>query len=589
MRSAFRAGIFVTLSECHQSREAPVSKSDLIIGAAGIAISRRSAVAGLGRSAALLLLSSVASCADATEAPEEDSDDVLLSRILASPEPHIPRRQSPYRVTRTLIIPAGKTVTIEPETRIIWINSRMSRDMQARGSLTGVFEAGGNHSGIEVTGGGKAFVECETPNPMLYAAMMRGKRGFSVIGVQARECQHVYIDAAVTGYDKIRVSGRNSNIARDVRISGGGARYTKLPTTGQGACLLAYVANCHISHVHYENVPHGIQWWGGDSGLEPWQNGARNNERKCEDLIIESASVNHALGGGIWGSMGRRIVVRDCSVEACEDVGFDAEGCVDTTFERCTSRNSHNGCFATFFLCDNIRFINCRGYVDNKSRPLFRVYNVTQSNSDNRNVQVLGGNFSCSDPSGPSTMDCAMGPVQDLTISGATLENVRIDTVFLNMHRTRILENTLSFPYPLPSVPAIRAGASQGIMKNGKVIPGGAFVENNRIHYTAPTSLGAPIAIEIYEGDFNLSAASEVIGNTINGPFAVGVSVINATGNAGVIPSFDIRGNRFSSLAPKAKLLAVTQKGPHARRPTVHWDDAQTRDGRTVPMRAALS
>ena len=111
--------------------------------------------------------------------------------------------------------------------------------------------------------------------------------------------------------------------------------------------------------------------------------------------------------------MGRQVTVRDCQVEECLDVGFDTEGCDSVTFERCFARNGHNGCFTAFALNDTIRFLDCRGSVDDKLYPLFRVYNVTLSNAGNRHVAVTGGYFECLDPTGPGTMDCAMGPVRE--------------------------------------------------------------------------------------------------------------------------------------------------------------------------------
>lgn len=549
-------------------------------------VSRRAAMVGLARGAAVLTLGPAAACArPATlELSGDGGDDALLARILAAPQPYVPWREKPYRLTRTLPIAGGKTVVIAPATRIIWAGPARS----AAGSSIAVFEATGDDTGIRVADGGEAFVECETPSPLVYAVVMRGRRGFAVIGIQARECQHVHIDAAAADYAAVRTQGPGSNIARDVHISGGGARYARLVTEGQGACLLRYVSGCRVDHVHYENVPHGIQWWGGDAGLEPWQNGARANERKCINLTIETASVSQAHVGGIWGSMGRDIVVRDCTVEECHDVGFDAEGCVATSFERCVAHNGHNGCFATFSLCDGVRFIACRGSVDRKEYPLLRVYNMTQSNADNRNLQVIGGHFECRDATGPGTIDSAMGPVREIAITGATLDNVRIDLAFFNMHRTRIAGNTLTFRYPLPSVSAIRAGSSKALTVGGTAVAGGVVIEGNRITYAAHAAPGSPVAIQVREDDFNSNATGRIAGNVVSGPFAAGVSVINATSNAGIVPSFEIQGNRFDGLAARARLLAVTREGPHARLPTVRWDDTQNRNGKATTLQDAL-
>jgi len=562
-----------------------------------VPLSRRTLIRRIGwGSAAILASASVvvarnreddaASASRAGSTPEDD--DALLARIVSGSEPFIPRRETSYRLTRTVPIAGGKTVLIEPGTRIVWAGPV---EMAGGNRPVAVFEAMGDNVTLAAASDGEAFIQCQTPSVWVYAAVMEGRSGFRVEGIAAHNCQHVWVNTSARDYGAVRTQGPGSNIARDVRVSGGGASFESLQVSGNGACLLSYVAGAHVSDVHYENAVHGIQWWGGDSGLLDWQNGMRANERKCSDLLIERVSVRNAGIGGIWGSMGREITVRDCQVEECHDVGFDPEGCDDVTFERCTSRNGHNGCFAAFFLNDGIRFVDCHGIVDDKAWPLFRTYNVTQSNAENRNIAVEGGHFECLDPTGPGTMDCASGPVRELAITGARLENVRIDTFFLNMHRTRIADNELVFPRPLPSVPAIRAGGSQSLP--GAV--GSAVVENNRIRYTAPraaaaaaAAAGESVAIEIVENDFNASATSTVSGNIVSGPFAVGIALVNASGNAGVVPAFEVSGNRFEGLAPSARLLSVRQQTDQAQAPTVRWDDAQTRDGRAVGRAQAL-
>lgn len=548
------------------------------------ALSRRAALARMGwGSATILALAPAAAGAQSQgDAPAGD-DDALLARILARPQPFIPRRERPYRLTRTLRIEGGKTVLLEPRTRIVWAGL-----LEDGNRPVAVFEAIGDNVTLAAVGDGEASISCETPSTWVYAAVMHGRSGFQVKGIVARDCQHVWVGTSAPDYAAVRTQGPESNVARDVRVSGGGASFQTMLSSGNGACLLSYVDGAHVSDVRYENVVHGIQWWGGDSGLLSWQNGMRANERKCSGLLIERVSVRNAAIGGIWGSMGRGITVRECRVEDCLDVGFDAEGCDDVVFERCTSRNGHNGCFAAFFLNDGIRFLECHGIVDANAWPLFRVYNVTQSNADNRNIVVEGGRFECLDPAGPSTMDCASGPVRELTITGASLENVRIDTFFLNMHHTRIADNDLTFDKPLPAVAAIRAGGSQTLP--GAI--GSATVANNRIRYTvAPREAEAasdPVAIEIVENDFNASATSSIIDNVVSGPFAVGIALVNASDNAVVVPVFEVSGNRFEQLAPSARLLSVRRKNDQAQAPVVRWDPAQMRDGKAIGLGHAL-
>ena len=547
--------------------------------------SRRHVLRCLGQGTAILLLAAPAACSGrATPDPVvAGDDDGILARLLAARQPHIPRRDIPWRVTRPLKIPQDTTVTIEPGTRFLCL--------MPPGTLaapTGVFEATGDNVSILVIGG-EAIVECPSASPFLYAAIMRGHSGFTVVGLSARECQHVWVAAATDEFELIRTNGSDANVARRVTIRGGGARYGVLQKDGQGACLLQYVVGCEVRNTTYVNAAHGVEWWGGNADpVRPPAQGGSATERKCRDLHIENVIVRNASGAGIWGSMGRNVLVRDCRVEEIGDVGFDAEGSNAVTFEKCFARNAHNGCFTTFFLCDTVRFIDCRGIVDDKAFPLFRVYNESQNNTDNKKIEIIGGNFECKDTSGPGTIDTAMGPVGDFVLSGTTLANVRIDVAFFNMHSTTIAGNVLTFPHPLPAVAAIRAGSSKAIASRHGLTPGSVTIKGNQIRYTASKGDRKAVAISLREDDFNGSAADRVEDNVVVGPFGTGVAVSNATANIGIVPSFTITANRFSGLAAAAALLTIAQEGAHARRPTVIWSDTQTRDGRPVRLTDAL-
>jgi hypothetical protein len=538
-------------------------------------VSRRGAVrAVMGVSTLATWPGFVAACTNESEARPGEDDDALLARLIAADAPHIPRRAAPYRISRSLRVPARKTIRIEADTRFLWVGALHSAD----GGRIAVFAVEGDDVAIQVYKG-EAVVEANTPSHMIYAVGARGTRGLTVRGIRGRGCHHVYLDSAVAKYDDVRTREPNRNNPRDIRIIGGGAEHPKLVSQGSGACFLGYVENCEVSGATYRNVAHGVQWWGGDAGTEPWKNGDPANERKCRNLRIRDVVVRNAVGG-IWGSMGENVLVRDCVVDGCEDVAFDAEGSNAVTFERCSARNARNGCFATFYYCNGVRFVECAGTVDDKAFPLVRVYNVSQSHAHNRALEIVGGKFTCTDKSGPSTIDTAMGPVRELSLIGATLTNVRVDTAHFNMHRTTISNNILNFPHSIASSAAIRVGASKMLAEAPRATPGGALVEGNQIRYTAGgASTDAPVAIEVYEDDFNSASVDRISGNTISGPFAVAISAVSASGNAGVVPKVDIAGNRFEGLRSGARILTVAQKGHAARAPMIRWEASQTLDG----------
>jgi len=550
----------------------------------GERMSRRHALQRFGRMAAGAAISTAApACARPVQASDED-DDAFVQRQVAEASPRIPRRDKPYRLTRSVRIPAGRTVAIDPGSHFVWAGPPGTGE-----ALVGVFEADGDDTGV-VVAGGEALVECATPHPFVYAALMRGFRGFAVANLRASECGHVHVGPSTSDYAKIRLDGAAANAPREVQIQGGGASYAKLQPFGHGACYLGYVANCQVRGSQYHNVPNGVQWWGGNADpVRPPAQGGSADARKCRNLLIENVTVEHCSGAGIWGSMGTDIVVRRCSVANIGDVGFDAEGSNRVTFERCTGRNARNGCFTTFFLCNGVRFVDCTGIVDDKAMPLVRVYNESQTNWDNIGLEVVGGTFECRDAAGAGTIDTAMGPVGTLAITGATLKNVRIDVAHSNMHRTTIAHNTIYLPHPLGSFAAIRAGSSKSLQKAPTVIPGSVVVEDNVIRYAATVGTGdAAVGIALVEDDFNSAAVDTVRRNQLSGPFRIGVAVTNASANAGIVPAFVMVGNRFTGLAPAARLLTVAQAGTPARRPTVRWDHTQTLDGRAVALARAL-
>lgn len=549
-------------------------------------LTRRGALSSLGHGVGgVLLAAAMPACArpSPSEAHSDVNDDDILQRVMASATPRIVARNTPYRLTRSLRIPAGRTITIEEGARLLWAGAAGSST-----SLAGVLVADGPDTGIVAEGGG-AFVECPSPCPFVYAALMRGFSGFTVSGLYARECQHVHVTASAASHAEVKVDGTDANVARNVRVIGGGASYATPQLIGHGACFLYFARSCEVRDAQYKNVANGVQWWGGNADpVRPPADGGPHSERKCRDILIENVSALGIRGAGIWGSMGRDVIVRDCMVADVGDVGFDAEGSQQVTFERCTARNARNGCFSTFFLCTGIRFVDCTGVVDDRKFPLLRVYNESQVNNYNTGLEIIGGTFECRDRSGPGTIDTVNGPVGTLSLTGATLKNVRIDVAHSNMHRTEIVGNVLELPYPLDRSAAITAGSSKALQGAAQITPGSVEIKGNIIRYLATSTPGDATAILLREDDFNSSAIDEVRDNRITGPFATAITVVNASANNGVTPRFSITGNRFVDLAPQARLLEIKREGPQASKPAIYWDATQTRDGRAMPLVAAL-
>ncbi len=548
----------------------------------GKRISRRQTLQRLGGGGVTALVASgyLSACLDIAASQPAGDDDALVADLVARRPSHIPHRDRPYRLSRPVRLGAGVELTITAGTRFVWAGPAQASD----GGPVFVFDAVGDGVTITVADGKEATVESPRPAPRLYAVGMRGRRGLSVTGIRGVDCCHVYAGPSATSYEAVRMAGTTANTARAIRIRGGGAQFHARAPQGDGACYLAYVQDCQVDGAQYENMTHGVQWWGGDAEIS--RDGAFTNERKCRGIVIRNVTVRNVTGG-IWGSMGRDVVVQDCRVDNCDDVAFDAEGSTNVLFERCVARNARNGCFTTFFYCDGVRFVDCDGQVDDRAFPLLRVYNASQDSAANRNLEIRGGRFACTDRTGPAMIDTASGPVREFTITGARLSNVSIDTAHMNMHRTVIRNNSLAFPYTLLAGAAIRVGSSKLQTIAGVPTPGSVVIEGNDIAYTGPASArGATTAIEVVENDYNSVATGRIAGNRVTGPFAVAIALVNASDNAGVVPSFAVERNRFDGLAPAARVLSLVRRGRAVRPPAVRWDASQARDGRTIGARA---
>ena len=95
--------------------------------------------------------------------------------------------------------------------------------------------------------------------------------------------------------------------------------------------------------------PHGIQWWGGNSG-EP---GANLKQVTAAGEMTFSGNICKAIGGAcIWGSMGYDIQITGNTADGCGDVCFDTEGGLRTTIANNTATGCNNGCAAIFFFTD---------------------------------------------------------------------------------------------------------------------------------------------------------------------------------------------------------------------------------------------
>ena len=507
------------------------------------------------------------------------SDRVALQRAIDSGDCTIARRDTPYLLDGPLFVPGGRTVLIEPLTRFVFTGA------PAPGKKVGVFTVKGDRVRIAVVGTGEAVVESMARSTLVYAVLASGIDGLEVADVRAINCQHVCLTTAAASYGEISTRPGSRDVCRHVTILRGGARYDTMPGDGDGACYLGYTLDCTVTGSTYENVCHGVQWWGGNAN--PGVDGGPGNELKCANFTITDVTVRHASQAGIWGSMGRNGRIVRCRTEWCGDLGFDAEGCDTVVFSDCHAQDATNGCYSTFFFSRNITFSNCTGLSTSHLRPLFRTYNVTQDATHTGLVTVSGGRFECRDATGVGSMDTHSGPVRELVIEGAELINVRIETLFNNMHVARVRNNRLRFPHALTGFAAIRVGGSRTLAKNGRPEIGSAVVEGNSIIFAAaqptpPAGSSGRVAIEVIEDDYNATANDVVRNNTIAGHFTTAIALRNATGNAGVRPHVLVEGNTLGDRRSRGRPLLLSTAIPAAAPPLVDWKRNRLADGSAV-------
>lgn len=372
--------------------------------------------------------------------PSTDNDQAFIERLAAAGRtmtvPH--RANRPYRLTRPVKIAPGTRLLLENGVEFLFDPGE--RPIAATEPI-GVFYLAGND--IAIVAERETRVRSSRPDPNLYAVMARGVQNVEIRNILGIDCAHAYVTAATEAYAELVPSGPLANISREVRIIGGGSEFQRFARgAGHGACVIAYCSDFTIKGCRYRNVSHGIQWWGGDS--DPSKDGDLSKPRKCGPGAISGISVSNAEGASVWGSMGRDIIVADCNGNDAGDVGFDSEGGVNITFQRCTQMNAKAGCFAAFFENENIRFLDCIANQSSASQPVFRTYGTAAGDTriGSRSITVIGGRFTCTDDQ-PGVFDNAFGAIDDLIIRSVTFDNVTLKLEYHPYRRISIVGNRI--------------------------------------------------------------------------------------------------------------------------------------------------
>lgn len=266
--------------------------------------------------------------------------------------------------------------------------------------------------------------------------------------------------------------------------------------------LLRYVNNWEVTNSTLKGYYHGIEWWGGDSN--PARDGDTVNIRKSKNGLVRNVIVDRIGGGGIWGSMGENIIVENCRVSNCGDVGIDFEGCYNSQALNNFVENCNNGCLATFHYNKNILFKNNVSIQDNPKHSLARIYNATQR-QDNGKIVFQNNTFTAI--KGVGFID-QHGPSRHIEFIKNTLNNVVLNLNFNNNKYILIKDNTVNITRATPYSYLIKAGQTHhnGLLK----------IEGNQITSTAKQD-SSLYAISIYQSDYNSSPTNYLINNKIQG------------------------------------------------------------------------
>jgi hypothetical protein len=506
-----------------------------------------------------------------------------LQRMVNAGDCYVAKQDVPYRVSDTIMIPAGRTIQIEPGTRFVWTAPLPTQT----GPWKSLFRPTGDGVSILSTGQGNWYLESQQGEAQFLAILsIYGPiKGTTMTGGMGANCTLLDTNTSLVGlpYSDVVTQDmaaggdpRPANTPTHITIRGGGAVFPTHTIDSaiieRAGCLLYYAQDVLIEDATFQGVYCAMQGWGGDSGFAPGSQGIDPDAiRKSNRLTVRRCSMTIG-NAGFFSSMVRDWVVEDCKSSFVRDVGFDPEGCWDVVIERCKSVDAYAGGFTTFALNRNIRFVNCEGISSNYTYPLARIYNASLDAAPNRSISFEGGSFRCTDPFTPGTFDTGFGPCRALSIEGAEFENVVVNS--LGGSQPEILDNRFRFTRQMANTFTVITMA--GVDGTGTLdIPLGT-IARNRI-YSEVAQPNGTRAIYAASGNFNTLPTTIIRDNEVNVPTVSGYAPIDCVGNDGgngLVPNFQLLGNTTTG---------AIRKGPYG-----NYVEAGNRNfaGAAVPVTA---
>lgn len=539
-------------------------------------------------------------------APDHDS---LFLRFIQAGGGFVPWLGFKWRLTRRFVdgdwSAGGGAIVFEPnpdpaQETITYSGPQPTSDPYLR---WGVFEPPGGWRIVSSRPTIPVILKNSISNPNLWAIMFRGQYDFVVKDIEGWNCNAVRTTSSTEVYKEVVInydrSRTNENCSADFKIVRCGAQYDEIfPAMRDGAVCCHFSRDGEIVGGRAVRAPHGFMYWGGDARTDAKGEGHLwANQRKCIRLTVRGLSSYDTQGSFCWGSMGQEIKFINCTGVKCGDVGFDFEGSLECLARGCQATDAANGNYSTFFHCDKILFEDCISISNDHSRPLFRMYNDSGSNSENRRITIRGGSWTNNDTSGIGSIDTRFGCCQLLEISGLSITDASIDTAFSNPHHTRIVNNKLKFNFrSAKPFSAIRAGFAKSLAGAGKSAPGkteiiGNSIETgvdqppNAVPFGTQSDYGT-CGIDLVENDFNAAAESTIKANRVGSGFMTPILIRSWSKNPAVTPQVTCLDNTLgfhsgSNYHP----IFITSDGVGINVPSVNAVDNRTEDGSLVPAR----
>jgi hypothetical protein len=446
-------------------------------------------------------------------------DTIALGALIGSAAQivTIPNRGYPYRINQKINVPANKVILMNGAD-IIWAGSTVPSGEDY------VFNLG---TGSKIYGSNGAVVRSLNHDPRRWAFWCQNVSDVVIEGVSTREMQHTFTRSSQTSYFDVITTGPSANVCKNINVRNVSVFYT-MPvsnSTISGAIFYGYTIGGSISNVTLTNIGVGVQIFGGDANPVTGQ-GAIGNERKARNVMVSGVNATNALGSWIFFCMAAQCMGSNSWGSKSGDVGFDFEGCKDSSFNNCNGENCHNGVLSTYFFNENVIFKDCDAYMDDPDTQQLIINNNPSNSSDNRSITFQGGQLVNRNTTKLGTTD--LGACQMLSFNSVRFYNVKLRNVTNNGVVTVVSGCSFEFSFVLGA--SFNAIEISGLHGTSATNTSQYIIKNNEINCMVMQPAGSRGILAVAD-DFNLATYMTITGNRIKG-FPIDIEVNMNSANA---------------------------------------------------------